>query len=200
MLWYGVILQRAAGALPHYFQTAGSAAAPACLCSPPSHGTQFYHANPATLSMFRESGVPCAAHFPADSPRPVRAGAKSLVPRPPQGKEGYCFLVSRQRAVRQHLPDAVWHPALPPCQCSVIEQSRVAVSGSGCRGTGAEPRPVFGYFWAGQKYRPAQRSQRAASCVRQVYLSRAWCVRQPTQKPPFVQRTIALNEQPLQFR
>jgi len=37
---------------------------------------------PATLSKFRESGMPNGTAFSADSPRPVRVGAKAPVPRP----------------------------------------------------------------------------------------------------------------------
>ena len=33
---------------------------------------------------------------------------------------GVWFGVQGQRAVRQHMPDAVRHPALPPCQCSGV--------------------------------------------------------------------------------
>ena len=40
---------------------------------------------PFTLSRFRDSGVPCATALSADSPRPVRARTKALVPRPQGG-------------------------------------------------------------------------------------------------------------------
>ena len=58
---------------------------------------------------------------------------------------------------------------------------------------GQSPMPVFGYFWAGQKYRPAQRSQRTASCVRQVYLSRVRCVRHILSTPPFFEKKGAVD-------
>ena len=101
-------------------------------------------------------------------------------------------------AVRQHAPDAVWHTAMARFHVQGNGQSRAAACGSGCRGTGAEPRPVFGYFWAGQKYRPAQRSYAKEQGVEPVPVSRLWCVGEKItiiylSTPPFFEKKGAVD-------
>ena len=124
--------------------------------------------SPATLSRFRELCMPCAAALSADSPRPVRARTKSFVSR--KGKRG---IACRGRG----------------------ENRRFSPLKSGRQGSGAHSQRPSG-LWvlsSGRKYRPAQRSQVSASCVRQVYLLRAWCVRHVLSTPPFFEKKGAVD-------
>jgi len=128
---------------------------------------------PATLSMFRESGMPNGTAFSADSPRPVRARTKAPVHR--KGKRG---VACRGRG----------------------ENRRFSPLKSGRQGPGAHSQRPSG-LWvlsSGRKYRPEQRSKRSASCVRQVYLSRVWCVGEKItiiylSTPPFFEKKGAVD-------
>ena len=124
--------------------------------------------NHATLSRFRGLGMPIGTASFADSPRSVREGAKSLVPR--KGKRG---VACRGRG----------------------ENRRFSPLKSGRQGSGAHSQRPSG-LWVlspGRKYRPAQRSKRSASCVRQVYLSCVWGVRHILPTPPFFEKKGAVD-------
>ena len=129
---------------------------------------------PATLSRFRESGMPNGTAFSADSPRPVRAAQD-----PPSSRKGKRGVACRGRG----------------------ENRRFSPLKSGRQGSGAHSQRPSG-LWvlsSGRKYRSAQRSQISASCVRQVYLSRLWCVRQKSpvedalSTPPFFEKKGAVD-------
>ena len=117
--------------------------------------------------------MPCVAKPAADSPRPALEGAKAFVPR--KGKRG---IACRGRG----------------------ENRRFSPLKSGRQGSGAHSQRPSG-LWvlsSGRKYRPAQRSKKAASCVRQVYLSRLWCVGEKItiiylSTPPFFEKKGAVD-------